>query len=113
MSGAIKNSVLHLEGDVKVRDSEEKFDVVFIECKTSSHITPKGDKQVTARLSELQQMIHEAEISGCIGLIHYHFANNDYAKDFVMFESSHFFRYIDLVRLGATVERRGLVLVDE
>lgn len=111
MSGAIKNSVHHLEGDVKVRDSENKFDVVFIECKASAKIDVKGRKQLTMKLEDLQQMIQEAKISGCVGLISYHWVNNDYENDFIMCESSEFFRLIELARIGATVERKGSILI--
>lgn len=101
-SGAIKNSVLNLEGDVRIRDSENKKDIIIVECKGSSGLTTKGDKTYTLKKSVLHQMIKEAELTGSIGVLYLHFLNEDYTEDYCIIKSNHFYDLVRLARIGAT-----------
>lgn len=103
-SGAIKNSVKNLEGDVRVRDADNRRDIIVIECKGSSGLTPSGDKSFTLKKSVLEQMVNEAEIVGAIGALFIHWKHEEYDTDFVVIRSDHFYRLVELARKGATLD---------
>lgn len=105
LSGAIKNSVKGLEGDVRVRDESNSRDFLVIECKSASQLTPKGDKSFTVHQKVVRQMIDEAEKGGCLGTLYIHWVNGGFDEDLVMFKSSHFFELVRLARIGAECER--------
>src|SRR5690606_32415367 len=69
LSGAVKNSVMNLEGDVQIRDLENKDTLFVIECKNSSTLTPKGDRSFTLKRSVVEQAFDEAEIQHAIGIL--------------------------------------------
>lgn len=104
MSGAIKNSNYNLTGDVEVKDASGR-DFVKIEVKGTSTITPTGDKTYTIKKSVLDQATAEAEAVGEIGLTYLHWLNANYeADDYVIFKSNHFFRLLELAKIGAAVQ---------
>lgn len=104
-SGAIKNSVKQLEGDVRVRDAEGKRDVLVIECKTCATLTPQGDHTFTLKRSVLDQMVKEADIGGAVGLLYLKWKGAQFDDDYVIFKASHFYRFIEWAKAGATQER--------
>src|SRR5690606_40126867 len=72
MSGAIKNSVFNLEGDVNVKTRDGKKTLFLIETKGTSGITPKGDKTYTLKKSVLDQMSKEGRTAGAIPALYLH-----------------------------------------
>lgn len=100
-SGAIKNSVKNLEGDVRIRDAENKRDIIVVECKGSSGLTTKGEKTFTLKKTVLDQMVKEAELTGCIGAVYLHFLQNEYTEDYCIIKSRHFYDLVNLARVGA------------
>jgi len=108
LSGAVKNSVMNLEGDVRVRDESGKEDIVVIECKNSSTITPTGDRSFTIKKDVVEQMIDEAELSGCIGILRVHWHALKYEEDIgiIRFGPRHLEELIRLAKLGKTYERK-------
>lgn len=104
-SGAIKNSVKQLEGDVRVRDSNNKRDAFVIECKTCSTLTPQGDHTFTLKRSVLDQMVDEADLSGAIGLVYLKWKGEKFDDDYVIFKAAHFYRFLEWAKVGATQEK--------
>lgn len=110
-SGAIKNSVKNLEGDVRIQIPDTNRDFVVIECKATSTITPSGDRSYTLKKSVLDQMMREAEISSnTVGLVFLKWKNLPYTDDFVIFSSRHFFRFLEWAKEGARLEHFDIVL---
>jgi hypothetical protein len=116
-SGAFKFSNRNLTGDVQVNDALGRG-LCKIECKGTSIISAKGGKTFTLRKSVLQQAMKEADDQGEIGVVWIHFLNDQYDEDFVAFmddkgdafivRSRHFVRLLNLAKLGAVVEEKGV-----
>lgn len=103
-SGAIKNSVKNLEGDVRVRDADNRRDALVIECKSCSTLSPDGDHTFTLKRNVLEQATKEADLIGAIGLVYLHWVGANYNDDYVIFKAEHFYRWLDLARTGAAME---------
>lgn len=103
-SGAIKGSVHQLEGDVQVRDADERRTILVIECKGCGTLTPRGEHSFTLPKKVLDQMVGEAEAQGAIGCVYLHWKGEKFEDDYVIFKSEHFFRLMELARLGASME---------
>ena len=104
-SGAIKNSNKQLEGDVRVRDAKNKRDAFVIECKTCATLTPAGDHSFTLKKSVLDQMVKEADMGGAVGLLYLKWKGAQFEDDYVIFKASHFYRFLDWAKVGASEER--------
>lgn len=104
MSGAVKNSNRNLTGDVEVKDALGR-DFMKLEVKGTSNSTPKGDKTFTLKKSVLDQTFYEAEEAHEIGALYIHWKGGSYEQeDYVILESKHFIRLIELAKLGVLVE---------
>lgn len=103
-SGAIKNSILNLEGDIRVRDAGGKRDLAVLECKGTSGITPKGDKTFTLKKSVLDQAHREADLVKAIGAVWLHWKQGEYMDDYIIMRSSHFTRLLDYAKTGAALD---------
>lgn len=104
MSGAIKNSNWNLTGDVQVKDKANRG-LMKIEVKTTSTITPAGDKTFTLKKSVLDQAIREADDAKEIGAVFIHWMNGSYEQDdYVILSSEHFLRLLELAKIGSAVE---------
>jgi hypothetical protein len=105
LSGSIKDSVHNLEGDVTVRNVNGEREILKVECKTTSTITPKGDRTFTLKKSVLDQMKAEAEKAGSLGLLYIHWNGKSYENDdYVVWTSAHAVEAVRLMRLGAEYE---------
>lgn len=107
LSGAVKNSVHNLEGDVQVRDADERETIILVECKNSSIITPTGDRSFTVKKSVVEQAIDEAESAGAIGILRVHWHALKYEEDIgiIKFGPRHLEELVRLARLGKKYER--------
>ncbi len=99
-SGAIKNSVLGLEGDVQVFYKDSRELLTLIECKGSSTITPAGDKTFTLKKSVLDQAKKEAEGLRAVAAVWVHWKSANYeTEDYVILPSQAFVQLLDLARM--------------
>lgn len=107
LSGAVKNSVMNLEGDVQVRDAEDAETIILVECKNTSTITPTGDRSFTLKKSVVEQAIDEAERMGAIGILRVHWHALKYDEDIgiIKFGPRHLEELVRLARLGKKYER--------
>lgn len=119
LSGAVKNSVMNLEGDVQIRDLRGKDVLFLIECKNTSKITTTGDRSFTVRKSVVEQAIDEAELQGAIGMVRVHWHALKYEDDICIMRMGGPYGAEELVRLavlGKELERlidEGKVTLDE
>lgn len=104
MSGAIKNSVHNLEGDVSVRSRDEKRVLALIECKGTSGITPKGDKVFSLKFSVLEQARKEAELQHAMPMVWIHPKGENYSKDWIVIPSELGLEIIDILKDRYDVE---------
>lgn len=94
-SGAIKNSVWNLEGDVRIVSDDGKATLVLVECKGSSAITPKGDKTFSLKKSVLDQATREADLVGTLPAVYIHWKGANYDQDdYVVIPSRHFYTIV-------------------
>jgi hypothetical protein len=105
-SGAIKNSVLNLEGDVQVRSPDNKKTLMLIECKGTSTITPKGDKSFSLKKSVLDQIVKEAGLVGALPVLYLHWRQGNYDRDdYVIIPSANFYQLVEDMKELYTIER--------
>lgn len=102
MSGAVKNSVHNLAGDVTVNDDKGTPFLLF-EIKASGVINTKGDKVYTLAKSVLQQMYTEAKTQQQLGAFRLHFLNDSYEEDWVIMRGDDFERILKLAKQGNTL----------
>jgi len=100
LSGAVKNSVMNLEGDVQIRDLENKDTLFVIECKNSSTLTPKGDRSFTLKRSVVEQAFDEAEIQHAIGILRIHWHALKYDDDIAIVKVGGPYGLEEIVRLA-------------
>lgn len=104
-SGAFKQSVHNLTGDVEIFDDQGRV-IMRVECKGTSAITPKGDKSFVLKKSVLDQAKKEAEATNVVGVVWVHWRDAEYKKDdYVIIPSAHFLQLVDWARTGAALER--------
>ena len=108
LSGAIKNSVFNLEGDISIRTFSGAKELLKVEAKTTSAITPKGERTFTLKKSVLDQARQEADVNGSLGCVWIHWNNMSHERDdYIVVPSDHFIELVHLARLGAEAEDRG------
>lgn len=96
MSGAVKNSVWNLEGDVRVRYPDSSRVLSLIECKGTSGITPSGDKTFTLKKSVLDQAKKEGELVKAIPAVWLHWKNANYEQDdYVIIPAETYIKILD------------------
>lgn len=107
-SGAIKNSVWNLLGDVQVRKPDSVEVLALIECKGTSGITPKGDKTFTLKKSVLDQAKTEAEQLKAISVVWLHWLNASYeSDDYAIIPADSFLKLLELAK------QAGLIIEEE
>lgn len=105
MSGAIKNSVHNLEGDVQVRSPDGKRVLSLIECKGSSGISPKGDKNFTLQKKFLDQIKNEARAMHALPVLWCHWRDANYTEDdYVIIPSKDFLQLLEGLKELYTIE---------
>lgn len=103
MSGAVKNSVMNLEGDVQVRTRDGKRVLALIECKGQS---PKDDaKSFQIKVSVLNQAKNEAALQHAIAAVWYHLKGENYDADWVMIPAPDFLRLLEELKEVYEIER--------
>jgi hypothetical protein len=98
MSGAIKNSVHNLEGDVSVRTKDGRKVLALIECKGTAGLTPKGEKVFALRHSVLQQATKEARLQKAIPATWIHWKGETYQNDYVIIPSEDFLLMLETLK---------------
>lgn len=112
-SGAIKTSNRNLTGDVEIRDADNAQDIIKIEVKGVSSITPSGDKTFILKKSVLDQAMSEADVVKEVGVVWLHWKNASYGvDDYAILSSTHFLQFLEWAKIGAAVERRGELVWD-
>lgn len=96
MSGAVKNSVHNLEGDVTIRTPDGKKTMFLLECKGQS---PKENaKSFQIKVPVLKQAQEEADLQKAFAAVWYHLKGENYSEDWVMIPSQHFLRILEMMR---------------
>lgn len=96
MSGAIKNSVHNLEGDVQVRSPDNKKVLSLIECKGTSGINPKGEKVFNLQKKVLDQMKKEGQTQHALPVLWIHWRDANYTEDdYVIIPSKDFLQLLE------------------
>lgn len=95
-SGAIKNSVKNLEGDVRVMSEDGTREFLVIECKTTAQLTKKGERVFTVKRKVVDQMVTEANLVRAVGALFIHWQHNSFDDDYVLFEDRHWWMLDDL-----------------
>ena len=103
-SGAIKNSVFNLEGDVRVPTPDNKRVLALIECKGASGITPKGEKVFALKYSVLKQARDEGRLVNALPVVWVHWRENNYPDDFVILPSQEFLQILEDLKELYTIE---------
>lgn len=99
MSGAIKNSVHNLEGDVQVRAPDGKKVLALIECKGTSGVTPKGDKIFSLQKKFLDQIKKEGRTMRALPVLWLHWRDANYAEDdYVIIPSKDFLELLEAMK---------------
>lgn len=99
MSGAIKNSVHNLEGDVQVRSPDGKKVLSLIECKGTSGITPKGEKVFSLQKKFLDQMKKEGRAMHALPVLWLHWREANYTEDdYVIIPSKDFLELLETLK---------------
>jgi hypothetical protein len=98
MSGAIKNSVFNLEGDVRVRYPNSKEILALIECKGMTSLAPKGEKSFTVKKGWLDQATAEAELQHAIGVVWLHLKGESYEDGYAIINVKHFLKLLELAK---------------
>lgn len=99
MSGAIKNTVHNLEGDVQVRSPDDKKVLALIECKGSSGITPKGEKVFSLKKSVLDQIKKEGQQQHALPVTWIHWKDANYTTDdYVILPSEDFLKLVEVMK---------------
>ena len=105
MSGAVKNSVMALEGDVQVRSPDGKRVLALIECKGQS--VKEGAKSFQIKVSVLEQAQREAAIQRAFAAVWYHLKGENYDSDWVMVPANDFLRMLEGLKEVYTIETMG------
>lgn len=80
-------------------------ELLKIEAKTTSAITPKGDKQFSLKKSVLDQAKREAEEVGAIAALWLHWNNGSHERDdYAIVPTNHFIELVRLARIGLDTE---------
>jgi hypothetical protein len=105
MSGAIKNSVHNLEGDVQVRSPDGKRVLALIECKGTAGISPKGDKVFSLKKSVLDQMKKEGRLQHALPATWIHWKDANYTQDdYVIIPAEDFLKLLEALKELYTLE---------
>lgn len=105
MSGAIKNSVHNLEGDVQVRSPDGKKVLSLIECKGTSGINPKGEKVFNLQKKVLDQMKKEGQAQHALPALWVHWRDANYTEDdYVIIPSKDFLQLLEDLKELYTIE---------
>lgn len=103
-SGAIKNSNHNLEGDVMLKDDQDR-PFMKLEIKASGMISAKGEKSYNIKLPELQQMEREASNAHEKGAFVFHFKGEAIDNSWVIMSMAHFKELVDEAKLGRTARQ--------
>lgn len=98
MSGAVKNSVHNLEGDVSVRTRDGKKVLSLIECKGTAGINPQGEKTFNFKFSIMEQAIKEAALQKALPVLWIHPKGEKYEDDYCVIPSSLILEVYDILR---------------
>lgn len=101
MSGAVKNSVHNLKGDVTVPDANGHA-YLLVECKLSGVLNTKGDKVYLLAKAALVQSYEEAKSQNQLGAFRLHFANDSLDDDWVIVKNDMFKILLEHAKKGAT-----------
>lgn len=105
LSGAIKKGPYDLTGDVQVMHLNGARELLKLEVKTTSSVSPKGERSFVLKRSVLDQAEREAEEAGSIGALWIRWSGGALQKDHVVMSAAHFAELVELARLGAELEK--------
>lgn len=106
-SGAFKLSNKNLKGDVHV-DDVDGHPFLYVECKGTGNLSPKGDHSFTLKRDVLEQMFRESTEQHQIGVVWIHWKHANYlADDYAILETRHLAELVRLAKLGARIDRKG------
>lgn len=103
-SGAFKNTNHNLEGDVEIPDADGK-PLVKLEVKACGVISAKGEKSYALSQKVLEQMVKEADNANEIGALWLHFKGQALENGYLIMQAKHWTRFLELAKLGATMEK--------
>lgn len=98
LSGAIKNSVWNLEGDIRVTFPDSKKVLALIESKGVTQIEMKGEKQFVVKTAWVKQAIEEAELQHAFGFVVVHPKGESYQDDFIVMNIGTMVKMLDRLK---------------
>lgn len=97
----------NLKGDVHVPDLAGS-DFLYVECKGTGRIDPKGEHSFTLKRSVLEQMFRESNDQRQLGVVWLHWKHANYeADDYAIIEARDLVELVRLAKIGAVVDRKG------
>ena len=106
-SGAFKMSNKNLKGDIHV-DDVDGHPFLYVECKGTGRIDPKGEHSFVLKRSVLEQMFIESTEQRQLGVLWLHWKHANYeADDYAIIEARHLVELVRLAKLGSRVDRKG------
>lgn len=97
----------NLLGDVHVAD-DDGHDFLYVECKGTGRIDPKGEHTFTLKRGVLEQMFRESTTQKQIGVLWLHWKHANYlADDYAIMEARDLVELVRLAKIGSAQERKG------